>query len=212
MKLTLVIGNKNYSSWSLRPWLVLKQTGIPFKEIKILIHQKNSIRNIEKYSKAGRVPILIDGKTKVWESLAICEYLAERFPKKNLWPKNPSDRAYARSISHEMHAGFQNLRSAMPMDARAFKPLVNIPENVRHDISRITEIWKECRKKSKSKGNFLFGVFSIADAMYAPVCFRFKTYGVQLDPISKSYQDHILSLPVIQEWLGEAFKEPALKP
>lgn len=150
--LTLVIGNKNYSSQSLRPWLTLKQIGQPFKEIRIPIHQENSLKEILKYSPSGRVPCLIDGEIKIWESLAICEYLAERFPKANLWPSDSKARAYARSISNEMHAGFQALRKNLPMNIRE-RISKEIPEDAQEDIDRITGIWNDCRTKFGKGGS-----------------------------------------------------------
>lgn len=206
-RLTLVIGNKNYSSWSLRPWILLRQAGIPFKEIRIPIHRPESGAKIEKYSKAGKVPVLLDGKITVWESLAICEYAAEKFRSKKLWPAQPAARAAARSVSNEMHAGFMSLRKAMPMNCRASIPLRNLTPEVKADLGRITGIWKECRRKFGKGGPFLFGRFSVADAMFAPVCLRFRTYGVSLDPVSEKYAAAVLSLRAIQEWVGEAQKE-----
>jgi len=204
--LTLIIGNKNYSSWSLRPWLALKQTGQPFKEIRIPIHQENSLKEILKYSPAGRVPCLMDGEIKVWESLAICEYLAERFPKSNLWPTDSKARAYARSISNEMHAGFQALRKNLPMDIRA-RHSKKIPQDVQEDIDRIVGIWRDCRTSYGKGGAFLFGHFTIADAMYAPIVTRFITYGIKVDLLAQAYMESILALPVMQEWIKAATAE-----
>lgn len=206
-KLTLVIGNKAYSSWSFRPWILLKQAGIPFEEVRIAIRKADSAGKIEKFSKAGRVPVLADGNISVWESTAICEYLAEKFPKKNLWPKDTAARAIARSVSHEMHAGFAALRKAMPFNCRAFIPLAKLTPDVQADIDRVTEIWRECRAKYGKKSEFLFGDFTIADAMFAPVCLRFKTYGTGLDPVSRVYVETIASLPATREWIAAAKKE-----
>lgn len=210
MKPVLIIGNKNHSSWSLRPWLVLEQAKIPFREILIQIHQSDSLKKIRKYSPAGKVPAFIDGKTLVWESLAICEYLAEKFPKKNLWPKTLAHRAWARSISHEMHAGFGDLRNSLPMNCQLKTKLKKISPAVREDIRRIQEIWTECRKEFSGKGAFLFGNFTIADAMYAPVCLRFQSYGVYLNAPCRTYQKTILSLPAMQKWLQAALLERQL--
>ena len=206
-ELTLIIGNKNYSSWSLRAWIALKQTGKLFKEIRIPIHQETSLPEILKYSPSGRVPCLIDGDVTVWESLAICEYLAERFPKAKLWPQDPKARAYARAISHEMHAGFQAMRKYLPMDCRADFPAKELILEVTEDVNRITEIWKKCRSQFTQKSPFLFGDFTIADAMYAPVVIRFRTYHVPVDAISQTYMDSIFSLPALQEWLRSAAQE-----
>ncbi len=205
-ELTLVIGNKNYSSWSLRPWLALKQTGQPFKELRIPIHEENSLKEILKYSPSGRVPCLADGEVKVWESLAICDYLAERFPKAGLWPAEPKARAYARSISNEMHAGFQALRKNFTMNIRGriSKP---ISKEIQEDIDRITGIWKESRMNYGKNGAFLFGDFTIADAMYAPVVTRFITYGVKVDSTSEAYMKSILGIPAMQEWIKAASAE-----
>ncbi len=204
--LTLIIGNKNYSPWPLRPWLALKQIAQPFKEIRIPIHQENSLKEILKYSPSGRVPALVDGTITVWESLAICEYLAERFPKSNLWPADSKVRAYARSISNEMHAGFQALRKNFPMNIRE-RISKEIPKDAQEDIDRITGIWEDARANYGKGGQFLFGHFTIADAMYAPVVTRFVTYGVKLDSISEAYMKSILALPAMQEWVKAASVE-----
>ena len=203
---TLVIGNKNYSSWSLRAWLTLKQTGESFKEIRLPLHTPAFEKEITRYSPSGKVPVLIDGKTKVWESLAICEYLAERFPKANLWPKNPEARAFARAISNEMHAGFMALRKNCPMNCRE-RIKKEIPADVQADIDRITSIWREAHERFGKEGPFLFSHFTIADSMYAPVVMRFVTYGVKVDSISKGFMDAILSLPAMKEWLAGAQEE-----
>ncbi|HTL47573.1 MAG TPA: glutathione S-transferase family protein [Verrucomicrobiae bacterium] len=210
--LTLVIGNKNYSSWSLRPWLALKQAKAPFREVRIPIHQKGSGKKIDSYSKAGRVPILFDGKVKVWESLAICEYAAEKFPQARLWPADPASRAEARAVANEMHAGFVNLRRHMPMNCRASIPLKKLPAPVQADVNRVTSIWKECRNRYGKKGPFLFGAFTAADAMYAPICLRFRTYGVKLDPVSRAYAESVLSLPAVREWVAAARREKEIIP
>jgi glutathione S-transferase len=206
-KMTLVIGNKNYSSWSLRPWAVLKHFKIPFDEILIPLRLADSKEKILKFSPAGKVPILIHGKTTVWESLAICEYLAFLFPEKNLWPKDPMKRAAGLSISSEMHAGFINLRKTCPMNVRARKSIAVTPE-VDADIKRIQEIWTDCRTKYKKDGDFLLGAFSIADAMYAPVVYRFQSYGIKTEGAVKEYCQNILKLPVYQEWDQAALVEP----
>jgi glutathione S-transferase len=206
-KLQLVIGNKNYSSWSLRPWIVLKQASIPFEEPRIPIRTPKSLSEIQKFSAAGRVPVLIDDGIKVWESLAICEYIAERFPEKKLWPSDVEARAFARSISNEMHAGFQDLRKNMPMNCRKSFPGKGLTAEVQADIDRITIIWKESRTRYGKTGDFLLGHFTIADAMYAPVVFRFRTYKVKVDSISEKYMETMLSLPAMAEWLEAAQKE-----
>ena len=205
-KLVLVIGNKNYSSWSLRAWLTLKQTGKPFQEIHLPLHTPQFEKEIIKYSPSGKVPCLIDGDIRIWESLAICEYLAERFPQENLWPKDPKARAFARAVSNEMHAGFMALRKHCPMNCRERIPK-DISPDVQVDIDRITSIWREARKQFGAGGPFLFGKFTIADSMYAPIVMRFVTYGIQVDSASKGFMDAVLSLPATKEWLAGAKAE-----
>ncbi|MDE2222915.1 MAG: glutathione S-transferase family protein [Candidatus Omnitrophica bacterium] len=206
-KLTLVIGNKNYSSWSLRPWLLLKQAGIPFEEILIPLYEGDYKAKILEYSHHGKVPILIHGSVKVWESIAIAEYIAELVPDKNLWPQNPEDRAWARSIACEMHSGFTQLRTHMPMNLRASHPGKGRTPEADKDITRVVEIWDECRRRFKAKGPFLFGHFTVADAMYAPVVTRFRTYGVELKGPSADYAKAILDLPSFKEWEAAGIKE-----
>ncbi|MGH8729127.1 MAG: glutathione S-transferase family protein [Burkholderiales bacterium] len=204
--MTLVIGNKNYSSWSLRPWLLLKQAEIAFEEIRIPLYTAESRARILAYSPSGKVPVLLDGDVKVWDSLAIAEYLAERFPEKQLWPEDAEARAQARSISGEMHSGFSNLRTHMSMNCRRHLPGKGRTSDVEREIGRIIEIWENCRARSR-EGPFLFGAFSIADAMYAPVVLRFQTYAVRLPPIASRYAQEILALPAIQQWLTQAKAE-----
>ncbi len=202
----LVIGNKNYSSWSLRAWLALKQTGEDFQEVRLPLHTPEFEKEIIKYSPSGKVPCLVDGDIHVWESLAICEYLAERFPKANLWPKDPKARAFARSISNEMHAGFMALRKNCLMNIRE-RIKKEIPADVQTDIDRITSIWREAREQFGKGAPFLFGHFTVADAMYTPVVMRFVTYGVKADLVSEGFMDAILSLPAMKEWVSAAEKE-----
>ncbi|AST30796.2 MULTISPECIES: glutathione S-transferase family protein [Ralstonia solanacearum species complex] len=200
----LVIGNKNYSSWSLRPWLLARQAGIPFEEIRLRLGSEGFAAEIHRYSPAGRVPVLVDGDITVWDSLAICETLAERFPRARLWPEDPKARAHARSICAEMHAGFANLRSQMPMNVTAMLPGLGWNVAVQRDVDRIAQIWTELRQKYAAEGPFLFGHFTVADAFYAPVVSRFATYGVRLPESAKTYADHILNLPAMQEWIEGA--------
>lgn len=207
MALTLVIGNKNYSSWSLRPWLAITHAGIEFQELRIPLNQPSTSEQLRQYSPSMKVPVLIDGDLTIWESLAICEYVAEQEPSK-FYPTDRTARAIARAVSAEMHAGFAPLRQTMPMDCRSFRPMEAIPEAVQNDIARITEIWTTCRQQYGSSGDFLFGEFSIADAMYAPVVSRFRTYGVSLDPLCQNYADAIWNLPAMQQWLEAAIAEP----
>jgi glutathione S-transferase len=206
--LTLVIGNKNYSSWSLRPWLAMKQFGLSFDEIRIPLYTSDAPAQIRQYSPSGKVPVLLHGTQTVWDSLAICEYLAEEFSTLHWWPEDKTARAIARSISAEMHSGFQNLRENMPMNCRARLPGKGMTPEVQKDIDRITAIWQECRHKFGMNGNFLFGQFTIADAMFAPVVLRFVTYGVELDAVANAYAEAILALPALQDWLKEAEAEP----
>jgi glutathione S-transferase len=207
-EMTLVIGNKNYSSWSLRPWLLLKYFGIPFKEILIPLFEGDYKTQILQYSLSGKVPLLVHGKVKVWESLAIGEYLAETFPAEKMWPAAAEDRAWARSISHEMHAGFAQIRTSMPMNIRGSYPGKGRTPEVDREITRIEEIFNNCRQTFKEKGDFLFGCFTVADAMYAPVATRFKTYGVKLSGPAQEYVETILNLPAMKEWSQAAFEEP----
>ncbi len=207
MELRLIIGNKNYSSWSLRPWLLLKQAGIPFSEIRIPLYTPDTTTRILEYSPSGKVPALIDGDTTVWESLAICEYVAERFPDKQLWPKDPKARALARAVAAEMHAGFTELRTHMTFNARKCLPGKGRTPAVQKDIERIGNIWNDCRCRFSAEGPFLFGRFSIADAMYAPVALRFITYDVLLDAVSATYVETIDKLPAVQEWMAAGRNE-----
>jgi glutathione S-transferase len=203
----LVIGNKNYSSWSLRPWLAMRQAGLPFREVRIPLYTPESKAQIRSYSPSGKVPCLVDGALAVWDSLAICEYLAERHPQAKLWPADPYARAVARSISAEMHSGFQNLRSNMSMNCRKRFPGMGRTVEVAGEIERVQRSWGEAREKHGAGGPFLFGAFTIADAMYAPVVLRFRTYAVQLNPVCREYADAVLALPAMQQWLADAEAE-----
>lgn len=206
-ELTLVIGNKHSSSWSLRPWLVLYQFEIPFEELLIPLDREDTAQAIREHSAAGWVPVLHHGDLTVWDSLAILEYLAEQFPDRAIWPRDPTSRALARCVSAEMHSGFQALRTAMPMNLRqALSGRGRTPEVLR-DIERITAIWRECRERYQREGAFLFGEFSAADAMYAPVVTRFATYDVELDPVCRAYAETIMALPGMRTWYAEAQDE-----
>ncbi|MBW4633672.1 MAG: glutathione S-transferase family protein [Iphinoe sp. HA4291-MV1] len=206
-QLTLVIGNKNYSSWSLRPWLAMKQLGLNFKEIRIALYTSESSSQIRQYSPSGKVPVLLHGHLTVWDSLAICEYLAEEFPNLHWLPEEKAARTVARSISAEMHSSFASLRQNMPMNCRARFPGKGMTPEVQKDIDRITTIWRECRQNFGIGGDMLFGKFTIADAMYAPVVSRFVTYGVQLDTVCNAYAEAVFALPAMQEWLKAASDE-----
>ncbi|AFY71359.1 Glutathione S-transferase domain protein [Thalassoporum mexicanum PCC 7367] len=208
MQLKLVIGNKNYSSWSLRPWLVLKQLGVEFEEILIPLFVGDWRQQIGQYTPAGKVPVLICDHFAIWESLAIMEFLVEQFPEANLLPTDPAARAMNRSIAAEMHAGFINVRTHMPMNGRARYPGMGRTIDVLKEINRITTIWRDCRNRYGSGGDLLFGHFTIADAMYAPVVLRFVTYGVELDPVCQAYLEAVLNLPAMQEWLAAGAIEP----
>lgn len=203
-ELALVIGNKNYSSWSLRPWIIMKHFGVQFQEICIPLYQPDTADKIQQYSPSGKVPVLIHDSQIIWDSWAICEYLAELFPDKHWWTENQFYRAIARSVTAEMHSGFQHLRENMPMNCCAKLPGQGLTAAVQKDINRITSIWQECRAKFGQGGKFLFGEFTIADAFFAPVVMRFVTYDVQLDNVSKDYMQAILALPVMQDWLEAA--------
>ena len=206
-KLQLVIGNKNYSSWSLRPWMALSMAGIPFRELVVPLDTPETAALIAEHSAAGRVPVLVHGRQRVWESLAIMEYLAELFPEKHLWPTALSARAVARAVSHEMHAGFGHLRNACPMNIRRPRKPVALSEAVLKDVARIEHLWRECRAKFGKGGKFLFGRFSIADAMYAPVVSRFETYAVSVADDTRAYMDTILNTAAFAAWRDAALKE-----
>jgi glutathione S-transferase len=204
--LTLVIGNKNYSSWSMRPWVAAVAANIPFTEVRILLDQPETANNIAHYSASGRVPVLLAGEMTIWDSLAICEYLAEQFQEKHLWPQDVAARAMARAVVAEMHSGFADLRSAMPMNIKARLPGRGRTHGAQADIARVIEIWEECLSRF-GHHNFLFGDFSIADAFYAPVVMRFRTYGVTLAPALQAYCDRMLAHPAVARWVEEAMKE-----
>jgi len=204
--LTLVIGNKNISSWSMRPWVAAVAFNIPFTEVRLLLDQPDTAANIANYSQAGRVPVLLAGEMTIWDSLAICEYLAEQFPDKHLWPQDVAARAMARSITAEMHAGFAALRNDMSMNIQASLPGRGRTPGAQADIGRICEIWEECLARF-GHHDYLFGDFSIADAFYAPVVTRFKTYGVTLAPALQAYADRVLAHPAVARWVREALLE-----
>lgn len=208
MPLTLVIANKSYSPWSLRPWLTLKVAGIPFDEVLILLEQLDTRERILAYSPAGQVPVLKDGAATVWESIAILEHLAERFPYARLWPDDPAARALARSITAEMHGGFPALRQCFGMNVRkTIAGRAPTPEAAA-DIDRIIAIWTDALARfSGDGGPFLFGRFSNADAMYAPVVTRFQTYGVPAPPPVRGYMDAVLALPAMRDWYAAALTE-----
>lgn len=204
---TLVIGNKNFSSWSMRPWLVMKAAGAPFTEINVKLRTPESKENILKYSPSGQVPVLKFGEVTVWDSLAICETLAEHFPAANLWPADSTARAHARSMCTEMHSGFAALRQKHPVDmtARTPKP---VDDDVKDIVTRIEQLWREARSHNgRSKGNYLYGAFTIADAFYAPVVSRFVTYDIPVAKDTREYMDVIWNHPAFQEWYKAAESE-----
>jgi len=206
-QLTLVIGNQNYSSWSMRPWVLMKQLGIPFDEKKLRFHSTEWDAEIERWSPSRLVPVLWRGDQSVWDSLAIAETLNEWFPDKGVWPKDAAARSFARSAAAEMHSGFRDLRGSMPMNIRASHPGKGMNPEVRKNIDRIEKLWTEARTRFGAGGPFLFGAFSAADAMYAPVVTRFKTYAVKLSPESQRYCDAMLAAPGIRAWIDDALQE-----
>jgi glutathione S-transferase len=206
-KPTLIIANRNYSSWSLRAWLALEETGQPFDEVVIPLGQPDTTNNILRWSPTGRVPAFHHGETMLWDSLAICEHLAEKYPGAGLWPVDPRARATARSVVAEMHSGFVALRKHMPMNLRASYPGAGREPGVGDDIERIVAIWEECRTKHGAGGDLLFGDFTIADAFYAPVVSRFLTYGVSPGGIAGDYMVAVWALPAMQDWAEKARAE-----
>ena len=203
----LVIGNKNYSSWSLRAWLVLREAGIEFEEIRIPLDTDTTAGEIARYSPAGCVPVLLVDDEVIWDTLAIAETVADRWPEHGLWPEDPARRAHARAVSAEMHAGFVALREAMPMNCRAMGRKVSLPDDVAADIDRVFAIWSDCHHRYGDEGDWLFGSFTIADAMYAPVVLRFRTYGINLPESASVYPKRLLESQAIQEWLLESESE-----
>jgi glutathione S-transferase len=205
--LTLVIGNKELSSWSLRPWLVLKRYGVPFTEIKLPLDTPEFHARIVQYSRAQRVPVLIEGDLHIWDSLAIVEYVNEKVGGR-AWPADPLLRAHARAVSAEMHSGFQAMRETWPMHATGSNPHVPLPPQGRADVARVQAIWEDCRTKYAARGPWLFGEFSIADAMYAPVVLRFRHYGATgLTASSQAYMQQWLQDALMREWIAGAEKE-----
>lgn len=209
--LTLVIGDKNLSSWSLRPWILLRHLGLPFEEIRLPLDTPRFRREIGRYSPTGRVPVLLVGELRIWDSLAICEYLDERSDGA-AWPADPAERALARSVSAEMHSGFAALRSAWSMRAVARGLQVPLTPEARSDVERIDAIWSGCRGRHGASGPWLFGHrYTAADAMYAPMALRFLTYGASLSTEARAYCDHVLSDPHLQEWVLGAEREVSLE-
>jgi glutathione S-transferase len=204
--LTLIIANKNYSSWSLRAWLFMKHAGIEFQERVIPLDTPETREQIDRYSPSGRVPALRQGKLCVWDSLAICEYVAELTG--TGWPKDGEARAVARAVSAEVHSGFTTLRSLWPMNARARNRRTAVTAALETDIERIDEIWNDCRGRFGGAGPWLFGDYTVADAMYAPVVLRFNTYSARISPTARWYMASVLEDAPLQEWLQAAKQEP----
>lgn len=212
---TLWIGNKNYSSWSMRPWLLMRHAGIAFEEKRLRLFSADFASAVARVSPAGRVPVLVDEGLSVWDSLAIVEYLAERFPEHRLWPADARERAVARAVCAEMHAGFSALRAKFPMNVEAHLPhlhhLFHDPA-LQHDVGRIVAMWTELRARHGARGPFLFGEFSVADAFYAPVVLRFRTYEPPLPPPVTDYMATVLALPAVKEWIEAACAEREFLP
>jgi glutathione S-transferase len=208
MALKLVIGNKNYSSWSMRPWLALRANNIPFDEIFIPLYTGEADKKrILSFTRSGKVPALIDGDVTVWDSLAIIEYVAERFPQTVLWPEDPARRAHARSISAEMHSGFAALRNECGMNLHRPVGAVDLSDDARANVARVQEIWADCASRYGKEGPFLFGAFGGADAMFAPVVHRFRTYAIEVKGEARAYYEAMMSLPAFQEWTRAGLAE-----
>jgi glutathione S-transferase len=208
MTLKLVIGNKNYSSWSMRPWLALRANNIPFEEVFISLYTGEADKQrILSFSRSGKVPILVDGDVAVWDSLAIVEYVAERFPEKRLWPEHPAHRAHARAISAEMHSGFAALRNECGMNLHRPVRAIELSDEARANVARIQEIWAECRECYGQSGPFLFGSFCAADAMFAPVVHRFRTFAIAVSKDTQAYMDTMMALPAFAEWTKAGLAE-----
>ncbi len=208
---TLVLGNKAYSSWSLRAWLVARQCAMPFEEIVIPLDRPETRTEIQRHSPAGKVPVVLAEGLTVWDTLAIAEYMNERFPAAGLWPADPVARAAARSIAAEMHAGFAALRRHLPMDLKrppAPQHGAAPDDDLDADIKRIQEIWTGCRARFGQGGDYLFGDFGAADAFFAPVATRFATYDVALNEVAAAYRDAVMSWPAMRDWIAAAKTEP----
>jgi glutathione S-transferase len=206
-RIKLAIGNKRYSSWSLRPWLALKQCGVAFDEDVIPLDQPDTSARIAAYSSAGRVPVLIHDDLRVWDSLAICEYLNEQFPAAQLWPMDSKARALARSISAEMHSGFQTMRDRMPMKILETLAAPPMTPELQQDVDRVFQIWTDARHRFGTGGEMLFGQFTVADAMFAPVVTRLRTYGIKVHGPVAAYAAAVWNLPSMQEWIAAAKSE-----
>lgn len=202
----LVIGNKNYSSWSMRPWLLLKAFDIPFTEVNIALYQDNTAEKLGPYSPSLKVPALLHNETTVWDSLAICEYISEQLLDGRGWPASPKKRANARSVCAEMHAEFPHLKKDWPMNCKASVKLF-ASEKIENEIARIDAIWSCCRRKYGANGSYLFGKFSIADCMFAPMAICLRAYGAKLSMEAQHYADALLAHPHVQEWIAQGCAE-----
>jgi glutathione S-transferase len=207
--LKLAIGNKNYSSWSMRPWLALRANNIPFEETVIPLYTDDPAdkQRILSFSRAGKVPVLVDGDITVWDSLAIIEYVGERFPDAKLWPEDRASRAHARSVCAEMHSGFMALRNECGMNLHRPVGAVTLSEDAQANVARVQEIWLACRERYGAAGPYLFGRFGAADAMFAPVVHRFRTYAIAVAPVVKTYMETMMALPAFQEWTRDGLAE-----
>ncbi|MEW5421903.1 glutathione S-transferase family protein [Amorphus sp. 3PC139-8] len=209
MSLVLVIGNKAYSSWSLRPWLLMAEVGIDFDEILIPLDEADTKERILRHSPSGKVPCLVDGDVAVWDTMSIMEYLADHYSDRAIWPADPVARAIARSVSAEMHSGFPALRKACPMNLRKRFPFLGWGgPAAAAEVARIEQIFADCRSRFAGSGPFLFGAFSAADAMYAPVVTRLDRYGWEVSAATRSYMDAVLALPSLKRWTSDAAAEP----
>jgi glutathione S-transferase len=206
-KLELVIGNKAYSGWSMRPWLALKHTGAQFRETRVPLYVPGYKERVLEHAPSGKVPILKHGTVRVWESLAICEYLSELFPESRLWPESPAARALARAVSTEMHAGFTAIRNALPFNCRAQHRRVAISDEIQREITRVLALWHSCREAYGTGGPWLFGRFSVADAMFIPMALRLHSYDVTLDTSGQAYTETTLAHPPVREWIAAAERE-----
>jgi glutathione S-transferase len=202
----LIIGNKNYSSWSLRGWLALKAFNVPFEEIKLSLFSDEFYTELAKHSPVGKVPVLVDGDLSVWDSLAICEYINETYLDGKGWPADKSKRAVARSVVADMHSGLFGIRTEMPMNCRARRH-IELSDQAKKEVATLDALWTKLRAENAQNGDYLFGEFSLADAFFAPVMFRFKTYGIALSAAASEYQTTMLMHPAMQEWLADALIE-----
>lgn len=214
MTMKLVIGNKNYSSWSMRPWLAMRGCSIAFEEIFVPIYTDDPAdkARLLSLSPAGKVPILIDGEITVWDSLAIIEHVAERFPEAGLWPKDVADRAHARAIAAEMHSGFMPLRNVCGMNLHRPVRAIPLSDEVKANVARIEQIWRDCRDRHAARGPYLFGAFTAADAMFAPVVHRFRTYAIEVTPQTQAYMDTMMAMPAFAEWTRDGLAETLVIP